>query len=608
LKLKYQLALLLTAATLIVVPLLLRRRAPSFLRKFFSTPTDAVNLALFRIIFFLLVIYFYFTLDVPWYSRMPPEFLFPPPGLGWLAAHLPISEAFAHTASILFLLCCFAGLIGLFTRASLILGLIFGIYVLGIPQFYGKINHYHHLLWFMAILSVSPCADMLSCDALMAARKRADRGVTDPPKPSLAYSLPLRFIWLLMGAIYFSSGFWKVWTGGYRWAFSDNLRNIMYNEWMGYGDWRPIFRLDQYPFLYKFAALSSMLFEVSFIFLIFFPLLRRLAAIGGIVFHNMIYLATRINFYALYICYASFVNWYWLFRSAGRRLFRDELTIVYDGNCKLCRRTIASLRTLDILGRVRYVNLFDVEALDAPVVRKMSMDALARDMYAFKGEKVWAGFAAYRAVAARIPVLWPLLPFLYLWPVPLLAERIYRRVADHRACEIDLDGQSTSKLSELSSRRSSVLAVVVVSSLLLYAYSLSAVAKFNSWPMSIYPTFEDLDEAKVSVITMSVELPSGQVIEISPGRGASPMAPERLMGLLNAILNIEDTKERQKRLDALWKLWVRDHPDLREAVSIRFYKDVLSSMPDSRNQPPLSRELLAELRPDSSDSSAALSH
>ena len=86
------------------------------------------------------------------------------------------------------------------------------------------------------------------------------------------------------------------------------------------------------------------------------------------------------------------------------------------------------------------------------------------------------------------------------------------------------------------------------------------------------------------------------------------MAPERLMGLLNAILSVEDTKERQKRLDALWKLWVRDRPDLRQAVSIRFYKDVLSSMPESRNQPPLSRELLAELRPDSSDSSTALSH
>ncbi|HST52890.1 MAG TPA: DCC1-like thiol-disulfide oxidoreductase family protein [Pyrinomonadaceae bacterium] len=602
-KLKYEIALAAAALAFVVVPLLLRRRAPSFVREFFNTPTDAVNLAVFRIVLLLFTIYFYFTLNVPWYGRMPPELLFPPKGFGWVLAYVPVGEASVRAVSILFLCCCFAGVVGLFTRASLVVGLLSGVYVLGVPQLYGKINHYHHLLWFIAILAVSPCADVLSCDALVAAWRRADGGVTEPPKPSLAYSLPLRFVWLLMGALYFSSGVWKVWTGGYRWAFSDNLRNIMYNKWMEFGDWTPVFRLDQYPLLYKFSAAGSILFELSFVVLIFFPLLRKLAVVGGLIFHNMIYVVMRINFYPLVVCYVSFVNWASLLRLAGGRLFREDLTVIYDGNCKLCRRTVASLRTLDVLGRVLYASLPDEHALEAPELRRVGDETPARDIYAFKAGKVWAGFDAYRALAARIPVLWPVLPFLYLWPVPRVAERIYRRVADHRVCEIKAGGPTTRGAFEPAYDRSRVRAVAIVGAILLYAYGLSAVAKFNSWPVSMYPTFEDLDEPQVSVIVMSAQLPSGQIVEINPIRESSQMAPERLMSLFLHILDVKDEAERQRRLDALWKLWSRDNPQLRQAVSVRFYKDVLSSIPERRSRPPVSRELLADLRLDSPASS-----
>ena len=44
---------------------------------------------------------------------------------------------------------------------------------------------------------------------LVAAWKRANRGVTDPPGPSRTYALPIRFVWLLMGLIYFFPGFWN---------------------------------------------------------------------------------------------------------------------------------------------------------------------------------------------------------------------------------------------------------------------------------------------------------------------------------------------------------------------------------------------------------------
>src|SRR3989442_9968884 len=95
-------------------------------------------------------------------------------------------------------------------------------------------------------------------------------GFTEPPVSSIAYALPLRFVWLLMGVIYFSAGFWKIWTGGYQWAWSDNPRNIMYNKWMELSGWVPVFRVDHYPMLYKVSGVCTLVFELSFILLIFF--------------------------------------------------------------------------------------------------------------------------------------------------------------------------------------------------------------------------------------------------------------------------------------------------------------------------------------------------
>ncbi|MFE1744162.1 hypothetical protein [Coleofasciculus sp. H7-2] len=104
-------------------------------------------------------------------------------------------------------------MIGLFSRTSALLTAFIGFYALGIPQFFGKVDRDHHLLWFSAILAASRCGDYFSGDAIFTAWKRADRGVVEPPSSSSIYALPLRFVWLLLGIIYFFLGFWKFWTG-----------------------------------------------------------------------------------------------------------------------------------------------------------------------------------------------------------------------------------------------------------------------------------------------------------------------------------------------------------------------------------------------------------
>jgi predicted DCC family thiol-disulfide oxidoreductase YuxK len=594
-KLKYEIALIATGVLLVLAPLLLWRRAPRFVRDFFDATTAPINLAIFRIVFFLMVLFSFSVNNVAWFGSLPAEFRFSPPGLQFIVSHIPINESFARAVSVALVIVCLACIFGVFTRGAIIICLILSLYVLGLPQIFGKINHYHHLTWFMAVLAASPCGDVLSIDAVWKSWKRADRGSTAAPAASRAYALPLRFIWLLMGVIYFSAGFWKVWTAGSAWAWSDNPRNIMYNKWMELSGWLPIFRIDHYPLLYKMSATVTLTFELSFIFLILFASVRWLAPAGGLMFHNMTNLFMKISFWNLQGCYVAFVDWARLFRAIGGRLFPEEMYLLYDGNCKLCRRTIASFRVFDICERVTYLNSLDRNALEQHELSWLDSEVLMRHMHVVVGRNVWTGFAAYRKWLERLPLFWAALPWMFLPPIALAGKKIYNRVAASRTCSLISAPVNTPLRSQ------SAFAVAVVGSLLVYITILSAVAKLNSWPLSVYPTFEDLDKPEVGMLTMATTNSDGAVSEISPIRQSrlSELSPERLMGLQYKLMGVEDQSERHRRLSAFWKFWARENPSLARTTTVRFYRDTVSSLPDERDHSLLRRELIDEFRVES---------
>jgi predicted DCC family thiol-disulfide oxidoreductase YuxK len=594
-KLKYEIAIV-GMSILLVTALPFRDRAPSFVRTFFTEATSPFNLAIFRIIFFLLVLFSFSVGNTAWFGDLPTELRFPPTGLQFILAHVPISEPLARAASIALVVVCLSCIVGLFTRTSTIICLVLSLYVLGLPQFFGKINHNHHLIWFMAILAASPCADVLSLDAVWKSWRRADRGTTAPPEAATAYGLPLRFILLLMGVIYFSAGFWKVWTAGYHWAWSDNPRNIMYNKWMELAGWMPIFRIDQYPLMYKVSALGTLMFELSFIFLIFSKRLRVMAPLGGLAFHSVTNLFMKIWFWNLQGCYAAFVNWSALFRWIGQRLFPHEMYVLYDRNCKLCRRTIASFRMFDLCERVTYVNALDGAALRAHQLSWLDADRLMRHMHVVMDRNVWTGFAAYREWIKRLPCLWLALPFMYLPPVAFAGNRIYERVAGSRTCSL----VNETFIPQLSSTRSG-RAVTVMGSLLIYVTIISAVAKLQSWPMAVYPTFEDLDKPEVSILTMTAQDASGTSSVLTPIKDQSlkQLTAERLMGLQNRLVSDGDEDQMRRRLKAFWQLLVQENPSLGKTATVRFYRDTVSSLPEDRDHIPLRHELLWEMRVDS---------
>ncbi|MBW4617249.1 MAG: DUF393 domain-containing protein [Desmonostoc vinosum HA7617-LM4] len=569
------------------------------IREFFTEETYPINLAIFRIVLFqsLFVQVNSSVSKILWFSQVPSDLLFPPLGLGWIIYLIPINATIAQITALLLKICSFTAMIGLFTRTSAWLSVILGVYVLGIPQLYGKVNHYHHLLWFAAILAASRCADVLSLDAIFFAWKRADRGQIEPPSLSRNYALPLRFVWLLMGIIYFFPGLYKLFSGGFDWAFSDNLKYQLYNKWLELDGWMPLFRLDKYPVLYRLSALGSIFFELSFIFLMFSSTTRYIAAVGGLLFHNMTNLLMKISFLILQKCYVAFLDWNAIFHWIGHRLFRKEMYVIYDGNCKLCRRTIATLKVFDIFGRLTFVNALDEQALTTHNLLWLDLQALLADMHVVVETKSWKAFSAYRVLATRIPILWPTLPLLYIWPVPTIGNQIYRRVADSRTCSLPQAQNYDDVPRRNYQPRSHVQIVTVVGTFLLVInIFFGLIRETEAWPFSCYPKFSGIANAQTVVLEIVPLSTTGTPIAFEQKSLKKKISPERFMGLsLSILYKTKDPNKKLRQLSVLWQLITNSDPSLKQAKSVQFYKTTVWNDPEKQLENPVNRSLVLEL-------------
>ena len=284
------------------------------IQSYFRAESDAIDLAVFRIVVFGWLLLRVSDLPIHGFEHIPIELRVPPPGYGPLLHAIPFGGLPYRAALWVGLVSCAMAFVGLCSRSGALVGCITSAYLLGLPEFFGKINHVHqHLIWFSLLLAFSPCGDALSVDSQV----RAWRGQPAPASPSRAYGFPIRVAWLLMGVAYFFPGVAKL-SAGSEWYLSDSLRNIMYGFWSGRG-FLPWFRIDQYPLLMRATAVGTIAFEISFIFLIFSRRLRPFVAVAGVLFHILIWVYMRINFLPLLCCYVTFVDWGAVSRTVAER-------------------------------------------------------------------------------------------------------------------------------------------------------------------------------------------------------------------------------------------------------------------------------------------------
>jgi predicted DCC family thiol-disulfide oxidoreductase YuxK len=113
----------------------------------------------------------------------------------------------------------------------------------------------------------------------------------------------------------------------------------------------------------------------------------------------------------------------------------ESRVVVWDDGCGFCAGWVRWFRRLDWLHALRFVPRSQLAASGVPVVE----DAAARALQiVLPGGGVRGGFAAVTRVMEVLPVSYLWAPLLRLPPIAGLGERIYRRVAARRSCELPL--------------------------------------------------------------------------------------------------------------------------------------------------------------------------
>ena len=107
--------------------------------------------------------------------------------------------------------------------------------------------------------------------------------------------------------------------------------------------------------------------------------------------------------------------------------------VLFDGECPFCRKTISLLKRLDWLQQLTFQNCRETERLPKtsppldPARMIEEMHLVTPDHKA-----VYSGFKAFRWIAGRIPLLWALVPLMYLPGIPALGQRAYLWIAKNR--------------------------------------------------------------------------------------------------------------------------------------------------------------------------------
>lgn len=279
-----------------------KEQAKKWLFRFLLRPQMPYSLAITRILFYAYTIVLSGMFINNFQATIGALDKAPLPYIGWLIELIPVTPEMYLTACIIVGVAGGFAAIGYKTRFWQVVHAIAIFYMVATPNFFGKLSHNQILIWISWIMAVSPCADVLSIDAM----RKPKKAIVQSGK----YSFHLRIIWLHFGIIYFFAGFFKLWLCGFDWALTNSMINQIQIEWFEHFDRVPSLRFDHFPVLLKAAGLATIVFELAYIFMLFHKHLRWISILGGLAMHNIIGKIMYIAFlHLLQAFYIVFIPW-----------------------------------------------------------------------------------------------------------------------------------------------------------------------------------------------------------------------------------------------------------------------------------------------------------
>jgi hypothetical protein len=170
-----------------------------------------------------------------------------------------------------------------------------------------------------------------------------------------------------------------------------------------------------------------------------------------------------------------------------------------------------------------------------------------------------AGYEGYKLIAARVPLLWLLRPFMGLPGIQQLGTAIYQRVAASRACTI-LDKTQAGGERLLSAEAPPIALAVPVAGLGLMVI-LGLLHVVDMFPLSCFPTFD----APISDIVAQLSAQTLDIGNVAQDWNLSSDPKLRAVYRGSYWLMYQGTAKAiatRPKVAALVNLWLKHHPEL----------------------------------------------
>jgi hypothetical protein len=295
---------------------MIRRMMQTFRQRwmhFFFEPVEPRNLGLCRVLFFGAFFLFYLPKDFSVWSEVSDAFW--QPIVLFRVLHLPLlSNDVITILQYIWKVSLALSCLGLFTRASTTSSLILGVYLLGLPNNFGKLFLNETIVVFaFGLMALSRCGDAFSIDRLIWKSRQESNLTVRRSRMSGEYTWPVRTIWVLFALIFFTAGVTKLRISGLEWVFSDHLALSLIEAPYHIHNANPLvswgLTLAQYSWLTILFAAGTIVLELSYP-LALFSTRARWVIVPSVFFMLIgIRLLLGPTFYAYLICHLFWVPW-----------------------------------------------------------------------------------------------------------------------------------------------------------------------------------------------------------------------------------------------------------------------------------------------------------
>lgn len=276
----------------------------------FFQPADAFSLSLFRFLYATLLIVTLLQRGDRYLQRFETTTWYPTPLFELLGVPLLSLQSFQILQGVLLASLAFLA-IGLFTRTAASVSWIAFFLVMGTSLGFGKSPHTEYVVHstnivvvVLFVLSVAPGVATYGIDGW---RRRGWRWHPDERGRAIS-AWPTQLIKLALALAYFGAGYCKIATSPL-WADGYTLQAFLMSKYLildcETGAW-----VAQNYWLCLLLGIATLVLELTFFLVVFYPRLTWWYVTAAIGFHTSIYLTMQINFFPYYgLTFLIFLDW-----------------------------------------------------------------------------------------------------------------------------------------------------------------------------------------------------------------------------------------------------------------------------------------------------------